>query len=253
MTSEQEGRLSEIAKQINRTPPSRVVPFDDLVMSEVVDDRHRPISRRRTRGLATRHRVVQPDPPPIRLQLTEPPQAFPRKPVRAVCPSDSSMPWRCATTTSCRCPGKPAVWFECIPSASTRHSICSTSQDGRSANTTTISASWSPPPAHFDKAAAEAAIKKAVHATGATRPEVTVTVVNAIPPAPPADVPWLSHPLVHPAISDGKTSGRCAGLERPRRRSEISSLWGASDGRQPSLAAVQRSVASCRSRSTPLD
>jgi hypothetical protein len=59
MTSEQEGRLSEIAKQINRTPPSRV-PFEDLAMS--VDDRHRPISRRRTRRLATRHRVVQPDP-----------------------------------------------------------------------------------------------------------------------------------------------------------------------------------------------
>jgi hypothetical protein len=43
MISKPEGRLLEIAKQINRTPPWRV-PFEDLVMSEVVDDRHRPIS-----------------------------------------------------------------------------------------------------------------------------------------------------------------------------------------------------------------
>jgi hypothetical protein len=34
-----------------------------------------------------------------------------------------------------------------------------------------------------------------VHAAGTTRPVVTVTVVNAIPQAPPADVPWLSRPL----------------------------------------------------------
>jgi hypothetical protein len=86
--------------------------------------------------------------------LTEPPQTF-HETCRCGLPFRFLDPWRCATTTSCRCPGKPAVWFECILSAFTRHSICSTSQDGRSANTTTISASWSPPPGqHFDMTAA---------------------------------------------------------------------------------------------------
>jgi hypothetical protein len=218
-------------------------------MSEVVDDRHRPISRRRTRRLATRHRVVQPDPPyPATTDRTA--SSFSTK----TCPC--GLPFRLLDAVEvrnddvCRCLGNRrsgSSAFRRLPRA-TR-----SARRRRMAGPPTQQRSPHPgrlPRPHFDKAAAEAAIKKAVHAAGDTRPEVTVTVVNAIPPAPPADVPWLSHPLVHPATSDGNTSGRCAGLERPSRRSEIRSLWAASDGRQPSVAAVQRSIASCRSWST---
>ena len=63
MTSEQEGRLSEIAKQINRTPPSRV-PFEDLVMSEVVDDRHRPFPDGQPEDWSLVTVLFKPDPPP---------------------------------------------------------------------------------------------------------------------------------------------------------------------------------------------
>ena len=68
MTSEPEGRLSEIAEQISRTPPSRVL-FEDLVMSEVVDDRHRSFSDGHSEDRSLVTVLLSRTLPLIRLQL----------------------------------------------------------------------------------------------------------------------------------------------------------------------------------------